>query len=620
MARLLALLCVTAAWVLALSVCSPPGGDGDGDGDSDGDADADCVEGEIRCRGAGAEECVDGAWQTTTCEGICVEGLGCVACDPRSRWCEGNTVMECLEDGSASRVVIECDASAGEQCSGGFCTDACDEAMENRSNLGCEYWAVDLDNAENRIVGMPSLGDNAAGGQFAVALANPDPYLSAHVTAEINNAPYGEPLDLEVVAEVDIPPGGLEILELPRRDADGDNITTHVDDGPQTWISSRAFRITSTAPVVAYQFNTIDQRFSNDASLLLPTSGLDVHHIVLGYPPANAIRVPMFDIPPSRAYVAVVGTEESTVVRITPTSRTFEGPNIPALQPGETFEATIGPFDLINLETDTVTLAEAAGGHYPDLTGTIVEATRPVAVFFGTDLSVVSPEGDTTDIEEDSCCAEHLESQILPTSAMGTRFVVSRSPQRSHSTPEPDVYRVLAVVDGTTVTTNLAGPAASFSLNAGEHREFNSAEPFVLTTNDDHPVHVGQFLVSQGFVADHTIGDPSFLMFPAVDEWRGTYIFVTGRGFDEDYVSIAMPTGASLTLDGEDIAARADCATQTIGDLGDVGYVQVTCPIEDGVHEVDSGENPVGVTVYGYYNAGSYAYSAGSELHRIFLI
>src|SRR5438067_1399356 len=64
------------------------------------------------------------------------------------------------------------------------------------------------------------------------------------------------------------------------------------DEGPGTFLSSRAFRIQATAPLVAYQFNPMAQTFSNDASLLLPTNGLGTIHRVLGWPTSNAIAPP----------------------------------------------------------------------------------------------------------------------------------------------------------------------------------------------------------------------------------------------------------------------------------------------------------------------------------------
>jgi len=599
----------------------PPGGEEGGSGGADSGADGarECESGETRCWGTGQEVCVDGEWTQGQCDGICVDELGCVACEPGARSCDGNTIVECDDDGSAATTIHECDSEAGERCTGGFCQDSCQEALENRSTIGCEYWAVDLDNAENRIPMDPRGGDNAAGAQFAVAVANPDPYLSAHVTVEINVADLAAELDLEIVADVELGPGGIEVLELPRRDADGENITTFVDDGPQTHVSSRAFRVTSTAPIVAYQFNTLDQQYSNDASLLLPTSGLDRHHIVLSYPPTNAVRFP--GMPVSRSYVTVIGTEVGTRVEITPTSRTLAGGTVPALEPGQTFEVELGPFDMLNLETDSVTFQEAAGGTYPDLTGTVVTSSKPVAVFTGCDLTVVVPQGADPD-EDGRCCAEHIESQILPTSAMGTSFAVSRSPQRSRSTPEPDVYRILAVVDDTVVTTNLSGADGSFELDAGEFHQLDATTGFVLETNADHPVHVGQFLISQTFVGDRVIGDPAFLLFPALGEWRGTYVFTTGVGFQENHVVVTMAEGSEVFLDGNMLPDLASGCTNAvpIGAIDGVDYVQISCPILDGAHGIESDEAAVGAAVYGYYHAGSYAYSAGSNLTRIFLI
>ena len=613
-----AALLLFALWVLP--VCSPASSDGDGDADGDADADGEsCTEGEFQCFGAAYQECHGGEWVNAECDGVCAEDLGCVDCRPGDRFCEDNTVMECNDSGTGGEELLGVRRGGGRDLQRRRLHQRLRRGGVQPFERGCEYWVVDLDNAENdtTLPGLPPMGDNAAGGQFAVAVANTDLALTAHVTAEINTAAFGEEPVPEVVAEVDVAPGELTVLELPRRDADGDNVTTHVDDGPQTNLASRAFRIQSSAPVVAYQFNPINQAFSNDASLLLPTSGLDTHHIVLGYPPTNAVRVPMFDIPPSRAYVTVLGTEPDTEVEIIPTSRTFAGAGVPQLQPGESYTTTLGPYDMLNLETDTVALAEATN-NYPDLTGTVVRSSKPVAVFFGTDLSVVAPLEEDPD-NDDSCCAEHLESQILPSSAMGQRFVITRSPPRSNNTPaEVDVYRVMAVVDDTQVTTNLSGEAASFSLSAGEFYELQADHSFVLESTQ--PVHVGQFLISQGYVGDRIIGDPSFVMFPAVEEWRGAYIFTTGRGFAENWVSIAVPADQTVTLDGVDVRTALCESPTSIGEVEGTSYEHILCPIDDGAHRVDSGEVPVGVTVYGYYNAGSYGYSAGSELHQIFLI
>jgi len=45
-------------------------------------------------------------------------------------------------------------------------------------------------------------------------------------------------------------------------------------------------------------------------------------------------------------------------------------------------------------------------------------------------------------------------------------------------------------------------------------------------------------------------------------------------------------------------------------------YEQVTCPMADGAHTV-SGDMPFGLSVYGYYNVGSYAFVGGSDVKII---
>src|SRR6185503_4563947 len=95
---------------------------------------------------------------------------------------------------------------------------------------------------------------------------------------EQNDALPGEAPRTSLVVEQDVAPDDLAEIELPQREVDGS--VQMRDDGPGTFLSSNAFRITTNYPVVAYQFNPIIQAFSNDASLLIPTSGLDTRHRV----------------------------------------------------------------------------------------------------------------------------------------------------------------------------------------------------------------------------------------------------------------------------------------------------------------------------------------------------
>ncbi len=493
------------------------------------------------------------------------------------------------------------------------------QAPARMTNVGCTFWAVDLDNAENSV-------DDAAAAQFAVAVVNVSEDV-ATVVVRINTANVGSTVMQELVESASVDPGAIHIFRLPRRDADGDNVTDGVDDGPQTWHSSRAFKIVSTAPIVAYQFNTLDQQFSNDASLLLPDRALARDHLVLSYPPGAPMGfefVPGFAPPANRSYVTIIGTIDGTEVTVEPSVDIEAGIGVSALgttgidarrgiAAGTERTFVLNRYDVLNLETMLAMSLDEMFSLNADPSGTRVTSDEAVAVFTGTDLTSVI----TVDQGESGCCAEHFEQQILPTRVMRSDFVVSRSAIRNEANPENDLYRVMARDNGTTVTTSLPGDDASFTLDSGEFREVVSNRGFIIESTG--PLHVAQFLV-QGTEAG-VIGDTSLLYVPPVEQRQAAYTLTTGEGFSENWVVISAVDGTEPKVDGQDMAAAGCNGPVVDGEYEGDTYVSWTCPIADGAHDVYSGSSvtdlegpPIATFVYGYYNAGSYAYPGGSGL------
>lgn len=563
---------------------------------------------ESRCTGAGWEECrPDGTHApAVACVApeVCYPSLGCIPCFPNQPFCMGNDVWVCGPDGNPAAFDHAC--APDEECGNGGCISACDKAIDERSNVGCEYWAVDLDNEYSQ-------WNDAAGEQYAVALANTSEF-TVDVIVEQNNAAPGQPPQLSTVTTAQILPTSLVTINLPRREVDGS--LNGMDEGPGTMLSSRAYRVRTSYPVVAYQFNPIIQSFSNGASLLIPTSGLDDHYWVLGWPTANPISGGI-SIPgiPDHSYVTIVGVGETAVhVQVVLGGDIVGGGGIPAASAGATVEADLRAFDVLNLESD---------GIPGDMTGTQVFASGPVVVYTGGERAIVpydvQPPPPSGYVPDDLCCTEHFEQQAFPTTALGKAFVTTRSPPRSSNTlnPEADVWRVLGTEPATAVTTNLPPPYNSFTVGAGEYFEFWSQDDFVLEASA--PVVVGQYLVSQGYVESPSVGgDPEFILFPPAEQYRTDYIFLVPSTFEDDWCVISAPVGAQVTLDGQEVAGEITplCEQFPAGVLGADSFIAIRCQLADGVHRVQS-DRPVGVTVYGYYNVGSYGYAAGSELKRI---
>jgi hypothetical protein len=80
---------------------------------------------------------------------------------------------------------------------------------------------------------------------------------------------------------------------------------------------------------------------------------------------------------------------------------------------------------------------------------------------------------------------------------------------------------------------------------------------------------------------------------------------------------VVKPDGTDIILDGASLGEfPTNCTTANIGMLDSVNYSQLTCRLSEGIHTIET-SNPVGLSVYGYYNVGSYAYPGGSDVKII---
>lgn len=589
------------------------GASGGGGNNEDSGVCLSCVEGKFFPCGESTAEPED-------CEAqglVCVSDLGCRACEPGKKTCVGNEVRNCTADGSAGDEVSEvCDVADGLICNGGRCTTECEKVAGSPSNVGCEFWAVDLPN--ERII-PPAIvkpnGLSARDEPWGVILANAGT-TAAHVTIERNLAQFGQSHNIVTVFTGVIPVGGVEPIQLPNSEVNGP-IGADPPGPPGSQMTSNGYRITSTAPLVAYQFNPFLNTYSNDASLLLPREGLGTLHRVLGFRPSKPVAIGGFNIAgiPERAFVTIVGVEPNTTVRVKAGNRiNTDGKYIPRLEKDDehTFEFTIGPFDVLNLGSE----AKANDPQYTmgDLTGTVVESSRPVAVFSSTETSQLSrpnmpPEGE-------SCCTDHLEEQIFPVTALGKQFVITRSPLRGTSDIEEDFVRFLGIAEPTEITTNLPGGDAQFTLQPGEVRDIWTKVDFVASATA--PVAIGQILVSQQ-TTEQSTGDPSLTIFPPVEQYRQDYAFLIPKSWPKNYVVISTTADNQLTMDGNPLTG---CVTAPAGTVEGVDYIAMRCPIAQDINQYGvyrlRGTQPFGITVYGYSGPASFAFAGGADVKPVY--
>ncbi len=593
-----------------------------------------CEAGTKRCDNNVFKSCVDGKLIEEDCGSkTCFLDYGCKVCSPKQAYCDGQDTYQCADDGESSEKTGSCKPE--QQCVAGQCIDLCDDPNRKKSNVGCHFWAVDMPNEYYCV----SLDGGATCGlqygcaacqQVALAVTNTSTY-KVNVVVEINEAKPGEPLKLKKIDEKVVGGNGIGLFMLPMREVD---CTTWEKDATgklrrknssQSCVSSRAFRITSSYPVVVYQFNPLINQFSNGASLLIPRVGLDKDYYVIGWSTSNPVAIPIpgqaIEGIPDFTNITIIGTEENTEVTVTPTHPIQASPDgkVPAAKAGETFKVKLGPFDVLNINS-IQDFANSTG----DLTGTRVTADKKIAVFSGAQrasapvkLDSYNPKPPWPD-DGKSCCTEHFEQQMFPISALGKRFAITRTPVRAKVGAEPDFYRVLATENDTKITTNLK-EFPSFSLQAGGQANFWATTGFTLESSK--PLMIAQYAVSQDYVGDigTSGGDPEFVVFPPVEQYRKTYVFLTPPTFTHDYVVISTPANNSIELDGKSVNEEFStiCKAKATGKIDGVDYRQLTCELPiDGPHRVIAKE-PVGITVYGYYSVGSYGFPGGADIREI---
>jgi hypothetical protein len=664
----------TSLWWVLAGGCTDPkagadagadAGDASDAGDAaDSEVDAELGPGQICFPGTAKACIIEGGKQALICnasgtnyvEGICKGPDGrdsqciqdrCTVCFPGTQRCNGEEeVQTCAEDGSAWETTTFCNGgTTGQVCAldltGAPCESLCSVNIKFNSYIGCDYWGVDLDNAF--VPGGNEQGFyDAAGAQYAIVVANPPASpLPAIVEVWLREGGVEQkvPFVLEPAADptqkptqVAIPteplmPGQLRVFRLPRRDVNG------------TTQASLAYRVTASVPVIAYQFNPLENEnvFSNDASLLLPATLLGREYFVM-------TREQTFDTLRCSLTVAAV-LPGITTVSVQVSAPTLAGqvypgaPNqqaIPHMEPGDTRVFKLEQYDVLNIETDR------PGA---DLTGSRILSDQRVAVFGGSeaanapntarcvDIDPISKKGvceydrktscktlsDCVSAGFNTCCADHLEQQIYPVKVWGSSYVASKSWDRGK---ESDIWRIMAGADNTVVLLTPPQPGIEIPvLQRGEWFEFESRQHFEIHTAGQKPILVGQFLAAQDAPEPNTTGqnqngdagtgDPAFMLAIPIEQYRRDLVVFTPAEYADNYVNITTLTGAEVTIDGELIPPGF---FEVIGTgTYSVYRTRIATP---GPHTITSTE-PAGVIVYGYDQFVSYGYTGGLDLSEI---
>lgn len=379
------------------------------------------------------------------------------------------------------------------------CVNACDAAKDAKRSIGCDYYSVFMD----------ALDEN---GCYAVFVAN-----TWNQAVKINVEYDGAPLPVENFAYqptgkgpnlVYLPlgtsllaPNKVAILFLagadgvPAKDNPVCPKPSAVPTGAMLFNKSgkgKAFHITSDAPIVAWQMNPFGGGSAavSGASLLIPSTAWDTSYLAIH----------AYDSGPQFTSMNIVAREPTTV-KVLPKKSIAGGNGLNGGPAGLPYSFTL-----------------EAGEHaqftqIASLTGSVIEADKPVGLFGGARCSQVP---------NNVYACDHMEQMIPPLRALGNDYVGVSHKTRSG---EPSLWRIMGVVDGTVLnwSNDVGGPA---TLAQGEVVQFTSTFPFVVKSQDlDHP-----FLLMAHMTGGDTnnmagVGDADSVLIVPPSQFLDNYVF-----------------------------------------------------------------------------------------------
>jgi IgGFc binding protein/PKD domain-containing protein len=387
------------------------------------------------------------------------------------------------------------------------------------------------------------------------------PQLSLFITGPTATSGFVDIPGLSFTRSFNVLPGAVTTVAIPSTAA-----LTTVDG-----VENRAIQVTAGAEITVYGLNRIQA--TTDAFLGLPVDILGTEYIVLNYRNVNVVNATQF---------AVVASQDATTVTITPSVTTGTHPA------GVPYTRTLNTGQAYQLRNTNASPA--------DLSGTIVTADKPIAVF-GSHQCANIPAG--------RLACDHIVEQLTPPVTWGKSFATMPLATRLNG----DTFRFLASTDGTQVRVN--GTLVA-TLNRGKLHEQIIAGPAHITSTE--PILVAQYSNSSTF--DGVTSDPFMMLIPPYEQFLASYTITTpATGFAPNFVNVVAPAAAvgAITLDGTPIPASAFTA------IGTSGFSGTQRSISLGAHNL-AGPLPFGVFVYGFAGFDSYGYPGGMSLAPVVLV
>ncbi len=354
----------------------------------------------------------------------------------------------------------------------------------------------------------------------------------------------------------------------------------------------KAIRVTAANPIAVYSY--ITRSAASGATLCLPTNVLGKEYYSVNFDQVS-------NEANSNSFTTIVGVEDGTTVEITPASNTKGG-----WIARQTYTVALNKGDIYQV------LGTTSGNDGSDLTGTHIKSVssgtggcKRIAVFSGSG-KIRIPQSCASN------SSDNLYQQCYPVASWGKKYIAVPSYGRPFN-----YYRVCKADPTANVTINGTPIAANLFVN-DFYYQFTSTVPNVIES--DKPISVAQYFSTQGCNGNGTPYDPDMILLNPVEQNISDVTLVSSNlvaGGPQHHIHVVSKNaGTALNnflFDGNAVP-RSSWTTVP----GDPTYSYIYFNnISQGYHTLSS-DTGFNALAYGYANAETYGYSAGTNVKDLY--
>lgn len=410
--------------------------------------------------------------------------------------------------------------------------------------------------------------------------------MQLYITSDVNTTGLVEIASVGFSQTFTVTANQITVVNIPRTAA-------LIDEGQY----NHGIKVTSVSPIVVYSFIYVGA--ISGATLCLPTTVLGREYYSVNYDQLSN------EPTQSYSYFNVIATEDGTQVEIKPTVATKGGraANVPftvTLNKGQVYQV------LATNDLTGSTIKSISGG---------MGGCKRIAVFCGSGKISIGCNPTATG------SSDNLYQQMYPNTAWGKQYVtVPTTNQSSTSNFQTNFYRIIRPDATSTVKLNgVVIPNASFVNNL--YHQFSANTPGFIES--DKPILVAQYFTTSGTggtpavnCGNSGIGDPDMVYLNPLEQTISKVTLNSMQPSSNTAITTHFLNVVTKNVPGAINSFKLDGISQASKFVPlptNTAYAYARLNVTALGHNLtcDSGFN---ATAYGFGNAESYAYSAGSNV------